>query len=226
MILCTNETIDECFQLGVFGLPKQYVPLVRSLEYSSCALFLFNITSRELHGVYKVGSSKDYQDDEEQTSRYPTGDIYLVPNAWNRNRNQVRGSPFPAQIPFNIIFDFAPLPESSFRYMFNDGNRIRRLNSDQVKELIELFKENDQMSYSDEINTVSEGSLIELEEGFLVPPIIEEEKRDGEVEIEVEYEEEEVLKQEEDIKEEGDDFSNGTNNLNQSLSVFFIFDWM
>ena len=83
------------------------------------------MTERMLHGVFKA------------TDR---GSENINPIAWSRNKHNARFSPFPAQIPFRVVYDFKPLPESSFRHMFHDGNRIRRLDEKETKEILTLYK--------------------------------------------------------------------------------------
>eukprot|EP00494_Astrolonche_serrata_P029206 UN29473 len=68
-----------------------------------------------------------------------TGGENLNRTAWNRT-NERTGSRYPAQVPIRPVFSFSPLNESSFRSMFHDGNRIRKLDEIQVKEILGLFR--------------------------------------------------------------------------------------
>merc|ERR1712154_144571 len=45
-----------------------------------------------------------------------------------------------AQIPFRVVYEFKPLPEATFRHMFHDGNRIRKLSEEETKEILTLYK--------------------------------------------------------------------------------------
>lgn len=50
---CTEDSLDDCLRAGVFGLPRthfQYVQHVRP----SMVLFLFNFSTRELHGIFRA----------------------------------------------------------------------------------------------------------------------------------------------------------------------------
>jgi len=128
MFICSNETYKECLKMKLFGLPRQYLKTVKSLHKNTSALFLFNMVERELYGVY------------EPTGK---GGENIKPNAWVRKKipnSRDRESPFPAQIPFKIIREFKPLPESAFRHMFQDGNRIRKLSAQETKQILYLFK--------------------------------------------------------------------------------------
>jgi hypothetical protein len=110
--------------MKLLGLPRQHLRSVRSLEPFKSLIFLFNISTRFLHGIFE-----------------PTGPggENLNPHAWSRNKGFSRSSPFPAQIPFGVVKEYKPIPESSFRHLFPDGNRIRRLNAKQVREIVQLF---------------------------------------------------------------------------------------
>ena len=125
MFICSNETYSECMEIKLLGLPKQYLKLVRELNPDKSALFLFNMTERMLHGVFKA------------TDR---GSENINPIAWSRNKQHARFSPFPAQIPFRVVYEFKPLPEASFRHMFHDGNRIRKLDEKETKEILTLYR--------------------------------------------------------------------------------------
>merc|ERR1712048_64641 len=61
--------------------------------------------------------------------------------AWARNKHTARSSPFPAQIPFRCVYEFKPLPETQFRHMFNDGNRIRKLSQTETKQILTMYKQ-------------------------------------------------------------------------------------
>ena len=89
------------------------------------------MSTRLLHGVFEPTES---------------GGENLNRQAWNRSEEvasvpgiRAAGSRYPAQIPFVPVFEFNPLPEQAFRHMFSDGNRIRKLDLDQVSEILRLF---------------------------------------------------------------------------------------
>jgi len=50
---CTEDSLQDCLRARVFGLPRthfQYVQHVRP----SMVLFLFNFSTRELHGIFRA----------------------------------------------------------------------------------------------------------------------------------------------------------------------------
>lgn len=126
MFICTKETYDECRELKLLGLPGSHLRLVKGLRAQTSALFLFNVSDRYCHGVFEAVSP---------------GQKNIVPNAWARNQEFNR-SRFPAQVQFKIAFEFEPLPESAFRHLFTDANRIVKLDEYKVKELITIFRDN------------------------------------------------------------------------------------
>eukprot|EP00457_Paulinella_chromatophora_P000221 gb/GEZN01000221.1/.p1 GENE.gb/GEZN01000221.1/~~gb/GEZN01000221.1/.p1 ORF type:complete len:1802 (+),score=284.99 gb/GEZN01000221.1/:73-5478(+) len=125
MFICTKETFKECMELKLLGLPRQHLRVVRSLKAKTSALFLFNVGERQVYGVFEATSN---------------GQENMVPGAWARNKAYSRSSPFPAQISFRVVNMYEPLAESNFRNLFADGNRIRKLDGKQVKDLIQVFR--------------------------------------------------------------------------------------
>jgi len=125
MFICTKETYEECRELSLLGLPGSHLRLVKTLKSHHSALFLFNVSDRYCHGVFEAVSP---------------GQKNIVPTAWARNQEYNR-SRFPAQVQFKIAYEFDPLPESAFRHLFSDANRICKLDSQQVKDLITIFHE-------------------------------------------------------------------------------------
>lgn len=145
MFICTDETFEECMQIHLLGLPKQHLRSIKLLQPFKSAIFLFNISTRMLHGIYEASGS---------------GGENLNVSAWSRNRQFARSSPFPAQIPFQILKEFPTIPESSFRHMFPDGNRIRRLDAQQVRELVNLFSEQSKPAKSQQVSTLPTKSVV------------------------------------------------------------------
>lgn len=126
MFICTDETFEECMKIRLMGLPRQHLRALKCLQPHNTALFLFNISTRVLHGVYVPSGPASENIDN---------------TAWARNKSASRSSPFPAQIPFDTLEIFPPIPEARFRHMFPDGNRIRRLNTRQTREILDVFIE-------------------------------------------------------------------------------------
>ena len=75
------------------------------------------MSDRHLHGLFEPTAS---------------GRENINPLAWARNKRFSPSSPFPAQVEFKLVHKFEPLAESAFRHVFTDGNRIRKLDADQV----------------------------------------------------------------------------------------------
>jgi len=128
MFVCNNDTYDECIRIKLLGLPRQYLRTVQSLLPETSALFLFNMSTRLLHGLFEPTEA---------------GGENLNRSAWNRDGSERNGSRYPAQVPFKNVYEFRPLQESVFRHMFDDGNRIRKLDGQQVADIINLFKARD-----------------------------------------------------------------------------------
>ncbi|KAM3340398.1 hypothetical protein P3S68_030268 [Capsicum galapagoense] len=53
---CKNNTMKECIQKQLFGLPAAHFQYVKSID-PGLPLFLFNYSNRELHGIYEAASS-------------------------------------------------------------------------------------------------------------------------------------------------------------------------
>jgi hypothetical protein len=123
MFICTKDTYKECMESRIMGLPRQHMRLVRSLKPRGSAMFLFHVSDRHLRGVFQATAP---------------GRENAHPAAWTANSQ--RGSPFPAQCEFGMAKEYAPLPEAAFRHLFPDGNRIRKLDRNTVRQLIQLFE--------------------------------------------------------------------------------------
>ena len=89
------------------------------------ALFLFNLSTRLLHGVFDAAGA---------------GAENIDPTAWSRNKHKAWSSPFPAQIEFRVARAFTPLPDSDLRTVFRDSDRIRKLDGKEVSKIIRLFR--------------------------------------------------------------------------------------
>ncbi|EOD22261.1 hypothetical protein EMIHUDRAFT_354732 [Emiliania huxleyi CCMP1516] len=53
---CTDATFEQCYEMSVVGLPRKYLPLVGSIAAGRTLLFLFNFSTRAIHGVYLATS--------------------------------------------------------------------------------------------------------------------------------------------------------------------------
>ena len=138
---CTSSTFDECFALSMVGLPRKYLPLVKSIVGGYTLIFLFNFSDRQLHGVYLATSD---------------GQENLSLTAWRTSAPQPKfngadgeidasdadGSPFPAQCTFNIVEEFAAVPEAEFRHILEYTERQRfkfKLSRWQCRDLLETL---------------------------------------------------------------------------------------
>jgi hypothetical protein len=138
---CTSSTFDECFALSMVGLPRKYLPLVKSIVGGYTLIFLFNFSDRQLHGVYLATSD---------------GQENLSLTAWRNSAPQPKfngadgeidasdadGSPFPAQCTFNIVEEFAAVPEAEFRHILEYTERQRfkfKLSRWQCRDLLETL---------------------------------------------------------------------------------------
>jgi len=136
MFVCTKFTQEECLRRRLLGLPRRDLDLVANCTPGRSALFLFNFTTRQLHGVF-VASSR--------------GQLNVECDAWKRSlyhrpgsgRAGMGTSPFPSQVRFSVVRDFSPLPEESFAHLLRGSNRVARLDAQQVRELCRLFVQND-----------------------------------------------------------------------------------
>jgi hypothetical protein len=99
---CKPDTYQENINRQLFGVTKQHLGDIQKIAPSS-ALFLFNYSTKMLYGVFVPNGP---------------GGLNLEPEAWkshegakrvsSRNRSDV-GSPYPAQIRFNILKKCEPL---------------------------------------------------------------------------------------------------------------------
>jgi hypothetical protein len=136
MFVCTKFTQEECFRRRLLGLPRRDLDLVAACQPGRTALFLFNFTTRELHGVFVASSP---------------GRLNLDGDAWKRSLYHRPGSaragagtsPFPSQVKFAIVREFSPLHEDRFSHLFRGTNRVASLSGAQVRDLIRLFVQYD-----------------------------------------------------------------------------------
>lgn len=76
---CTNKTEKECFERSLFGTEKAYGPIVIRIRKGDI-LFLNNLNSNSLYGVFKAVSD---------------GDLNIQPDAW--------GGKYPFQIKVKVL---------------------------------------------------------------------------------------------------------------------------
>ena len=124
MFICTNETYYDCMEQQRFTLPKQHkdMRMVKNLYPNTSALFLFNVNERVLHGIFEPTR--------------PTGPMNT--GTWSKNNKRL---PAPS-VYFKRKHHFEPLPEHTFRHIFNDRNRIRRLDIRELRKIFKLLEQN------------------------------------------------------------------------------------
>ena len=152
MFVCTKFTQEECFRRRLLGLPRRDLDLVAACQPGRTALFLFNFTTRELHGVFVASSP---------------GRLNLDGDAWKRSLYHRPGStragagtsPFPSQVKFAILREFSPLHEDRFSHLFRGSNRVASLDGAQVRELIRLFVQHDTLKATPNPGALSREAL-------------------------------------------------------------------
>jgi len=146
---CKNETFEECMAKKLLGLPAQHLGMVQKIAPFHTALFLFNYTKRTLHGVFEATEPGALNLDGEawttagdKFSKLPprSGLKYTMTN----QRNGGGGSPFPAQVRFQVVHSFPPLPESKFKHIvtYKAANQFEfLLSAEQVTHIMTAFIE-------------------------------------------------------------------------------------
>jgi len=95
------------------GLPRKYLPLVSSILAGHTLIFLFNFSDRQLHGAYVATSNG--QDSMSLTAWRGTAPTPKASSGLGLELDDDEGSPFPAQCTFEIVEEFAPVPEGELR---------------------------------------------------------------------------------------------------------------
>ena len=115
--------------------------LVRHLDAAGHTLiFIFNFSDRQLHGTYIATSNG-----EENLSLTAFKGLVPAPKASGGadiELDEDDGSPFPAQCTFDIVEEFAPVPEAEFRHILEYTERQRfkfKLSQYQCRDLLEAM---------------------------------------------------------------------------------------
>lgn len=130
---CNNLTYDEVMRRRLVGLPRANYDLVMRLKHKASAIFLINLESKELFGVFEADGQPG---------------LDLEPDAWSGSasssyKGSNRSSRFPAQCRFTLAADFeTPIPERHYREIFarDPQKKIRTLTGEEVKKLIKIFQ--------------------------------------------------------------------------------------
>jgi len=147
---CTNSTFGECFELALVGLPGKYLPLVESIAKDKTLIFIFNFSDRLLHGVYRATSDgRENMSLSAWTGSSPCAKLAArvkdeLPLALELEdeASAEDGSPFPAQCSFDILEEFAPLPESEVKHVLEYTERQRfkfKLSHWQCRDIVDAF---------------------------------------------------------------------------------------
>ncbi|KAG6541734.1 hypothetical protein Mapa_016746 [Marchantia paleacea] len=131
IFVCNNETMGEDFERHLFGLPQRYHDSVKAIQ-PGLPLFLYNYTTRCLHGVFEASSD---------------GGLNIEPDAWGENKESRKNgrqsvSRFPAQVRVRWREERPPLEEERFRPVLYhyDGPKFRlQLSESEAQELLKLF---------------------------------------------------------------------------------------
>ncbi|CAK9272135.1 unnamed protein product [Sphagnum jensenii] len=133
IFVCNNDTMSEDFERHLFGLPQRYQDTVRAIQ-PGLPLFLYNYSTRCLHGVFEASSD---------------GGLNLEPGAWeikDTRKNTRQSSRFPAQVRVRWREERPPLPEEKFRPLLYhyDGPKFRlELSKAEAEDLLKLFGTSD-----------------------------------------------------------------------------------
>ena len=143
----TNETIGECLQRGLFGLPGSRADFVAEVgrRRGSTLLFLFNFSTRQLHGIYTATGP----------AGFPLHPRAWVPGCWSSSlgaeiddltskRTRPTITPFMAQLPVAELGPArSPLPEAIYGQAMRYEGRSRKfafsLDAKQTLLLVNLF---------------------------------------------------------------------------------------
>ncbi|KAG0616586.1 hypothetical protein M758_5G126500 [Ceratodon purpureus] len=129
IFVCNNDTMAEDLERQLFGLPQRYQDSVRAIQ-PGLPLFLYNYSTRCLHGVFEASSD---------------GGLNIEPEAWENKDAKKNGRPvsrFPAQVRVRLREERPPLEEAKFRPILYhyDGPKFRlELTVPEAEELLELF---------------------------------------------------------------------------------------
>eukprot|EP00959_Pyramimonas_sp_CCMP1952_P415046 8696363-Pyramimonas_sp.AAC.2 len=116
---CNNSTMHDCIRLNLFGSSRNDWPTMKHLNWRETAVFLFNVSSKTLHGIFECDGRVG---------------LNLNPNAW-------RGR-FPAQAAVHVWAECEPLHIRDFQHLLNKtkaGMVPLILQQSEVEKIIDLF---------------------------------------------------------------------------------------
>ena len=138
---CTDATFEQCYEMSVVGLPRKYLPLVGSIAAGRTLLFLFNFSTRTIHGVYLATSEGTENLHPGAFTAGSARDVGEMPD-----EEVQAGSPFPAQCSFSILEEFAPCPEAEIKHVleYTERQRFRfKLSRYQCRDLLHAMARNE-----------------------------------------------------------------------------------
>ncbi|EOD11738.1 hypothetical protein EMIHUDRAFT_204334 [Emiliania huxleyi CCMP1516] len=124
--LCDPRTEDECLARSLLGLPASQAQVVRGIVPEQSLLFLFNVRSRLLFGVFRATSWPEHN---------------IEPLAWGHETGVSR---YPLQVRVRLLTPYVlQLPESTFREVLDYHGTFNRfdlqLDHQQASSLVSLF---------------------------------------------------------------------------------------
>ncbi|KAM7275342.1 hypothetical protein ACFE04_017208 [Oxalis oulophora] len=127
---CKDNTIKECYDKQLFGLPASHYSYVKNV-CAGLPLFLFNYSDRQLHGIFEAVGH---------------GQLNIDPYAWTGRASAYNyTTDYPAQVKVKVRMLCKPLKEEQFGREIADNYYERRLfcfelDVAQTKRLISLFQ--------------------------------------------------------------------------------------
>uniref|UniRef100_A0A2P2IRI6 Uncharacterized protein LOC107431039 n=1 Tax=Rhizophora mucronata TaxID=61149 RepID=A0A2P2IRI6_RHIMU len=123
---CNSNTIKECLNKQLFGLPVQHFSYVKNID-PGLPLFLFNYTDRKLHGIFEAASS---------------GQMTIDPYGWTTDGSE--RTQYPAQVQICVRLQCQPLLEENFKpriadNYFSHNHFWFELDHTQTSKLMHLF---------------------------------------------------------------------------------------
>ncbi|PKA48564.1 B2 protein [Apostasia shenzhenica] len=121
IFMCNAKTKRDCYKYKILGLPESKKDIVAKI-YKGMRLFLFDVDSKLMYGIYKATSRGGYN---------------IEPKAF--------ASKYPSQVCFTIWSDSLPLCEDEFKAVIKENYYERhkfdcQLSPEQVQKLCKLFQ--------------------------------------------------------------------------------------
>jgi len=143
---CNNETHDECMSRRLLGLPGHQLKRLHKIRPYETALFLYNYSSRKLFGVFEATAAPglNLEPDAWRSAAQASNrlDVLARNNASRRTGAESGGSPFPAQVRFQVVHEFKPLDERRYKHIVTynrPGSFEFVLTEAQVEQLMAAF---------------------------------------------------------------------------------------